>query len=90
MKYIKRVESREIVDQTQTQGYVLRFDPMLYVTAFTQKDFHYVHRGPSTKEGPPSRNYNLHTGSTQLQLSLTLLHKRVGTKQRKDYNLVIT
>ena len=37
--------------------YVLRFEPLLYVPAFTQKDFHYVHTGPSTK-GPPLKNYN--------------------------------
>ena len=45
----------EIVDQTQTTRYVSRFEPLLYVPAFTQKDFHYVHTGPSTK-GPSLRN----------------------------------
>ena len=39
----------EIVDQMQTPRYVLRFEPLLYVFAFTQKDFHYVHTGPPTK-----------------------------------------
>jgi len=29
--------------------------------AFTQKDFHYVHAGPSTK-GAPLKNYNLTIG----------------------------
>ena len=29
--------------------YVSRFDPLLYVPAFTQKDFHYVHAGPPIK-----------------------------------------
>ena len=33
-------ESLEIVDQTQTTRYVLRFEPLLYVPA-TQKDFYY-------------------------------------------------
>ena len=33
----------EIVDQIQTTRYVLRFEPLLYVPAFTQKNFHYVH-----------------------------------------------
>ena len=46
-------ESLEIVDQTQTQGYVSRFEPLLYVPAFTQKNFHYVsildfHQGITT------------------------------------------
>ena len=31
----------EIVDQTQTTRYVSRFEPLLYVPAFTQKDFHF-------------------------------------------------
>ena len=47
----------KIVDQTQTTRYVSRLEPLLYVSAFTQKDFHYVHTGPSTKR-PPLRNYN--------------------------------
>ena len=34
---------RELEDQTQTPGYVSRFEPLLYVQAFTQKDFLYVH-----------------------------------------------
>ena len=66
----------------QTQGYVSRFEPLIYVPAFTRKDFHYVHTGPSTK-GPPPRNYDLHTGSTQLQLSLTPLHKKQHKVKKK-------
>jgi len=43
-------ESLEIVDQTQTPRYVSRFEPLLYVPAFTQKDFHYsVHTGLPTQ-----------------------------------------
>ena len=42
------------MDQTQITRYVSRFKPLLYVSAFTQKDFHYVHTGSSTK-GPPLR-----------------------------------
>jgi len=41
----------------QTQEYISSFEPLLYVPAFTQKNFHYVLQGPSTK-GPPPRNYN--------------------------------
>jgi len=33
----------------QTPRYVLRFEPLVYVPAFTQKDFHYVHTGPPTR-----------------------------------------
>ena len=38
------------MDQTQTPRYVSRFEPLLYVPAFTQKNFHYiVHTGLSTQ-----------------------------------------
>ena len=44
-------ESLEIVDQSQTPRYVLRFEPLLYVPAFTKKDFHYIiHTGLPTQE----------------------------------------
>ena len=42
-------ESLEIVDQTQTPRYVSRFESLLHVPAFTQKDFHYIHTGPPTQ-----------------------------------------
>ena len=38
----QRERELEKVDQTQTQRYVSRFEPLLYVPAFTQKDFHYI------------------------------------------------
>jgi len=39
----------EIVDQSQTPRYITRFEPLLYVSAFTQKNFHYnFHTGLST------------------------------------------
>jgi len=75
--------------QTQIHGYILRFEPLLYVSAFTQKDFHYIHKGPFTK-GPQPRNYNLQTGSTQLQLSHTSTQERgtkPSTKQRENTTL---
>ena len=38
------------MNQSQTQRYVLRFEPLLYVPAFTQKDFHYcIHTGLPTQ-----------------------------------------
>ena len=62
---------------------------MLYVPAFTQKDFHYVHIGLSTKRSP-LRNYN----STLRVHYSSLKHNNLYTrgivtkpKQRKDYNL---
>jgi len=65
-KESRELRNREI--QMQTSGYILRFTAL--VPGFTQKDFHYVHQGPSTK-GPPSKNYNNTNRSTQLQLSYT-------------------
>jgi len=56
MQDIREKELREKI-QMQTRGYVLRFEPLLYIPTFTQKDFHYVHTRPSTK-GPLPRNYN--------------------------------
>jgi len=45
-----RERELEIVDQTQTTRYVSRFEPLLYVPAFMQKDFHYiVHTGLPTQ-----------------------------------------
>ena len=37
---VNKRESLELVDQLQTRRYVSRFEPLLYVPAFTQKDFH--------------------------------------------------
>ena len=73
----------------QTTRYVLRFELLLYVPAFTQKDFHHVHVGPSTK-GPSPRNYNSTLGVHYSSLNHNHLYTRgIGTKpkQRKDYNL---
>ena len=47
LKVIER--ELETMDQMQTTRFVSRFEPLLYVPAFTQKDFHYVHTGPPTK-----------------------------------------
>jgi len=90
---IRYKESRELRDreiQIQIQGYVSRFEPLLYVPAFTQKDFHYVHQGPSTK-GPPPRNYNDYKSEYTTPTLSHLLHKRVGTKPRtKQRKRIIT
>jgi len=52
-----KYKSRELRDrkiQTQTQRYISRFEPPHYVSAFTQKDFHYPQRifskGTSTEK----------------------------------------
>ena len=71
------------MDQTQTTRYVSRFEPLLYVFAFTQKDFHYVHTGPSTK-GPPMRNYNSTLRVHYSSLKHSHHYRRgIGTKLKK-------
>ena len=42
MQGTNKRESLEIVDQSQTTRYVSRFELLLYVPAFTQKDFYYI------------------------------------------------
>ena len=82
-------ESLELVDQTQTPRYVSRFELLLYIPAFTQKDLHYVHTGPSTK-GRPLKNYNSTHRVHYSSFKYNHLYTRgIGTKlkQRKDYNL---
>ena len=71
------------MDQSQTPRYVSRFEPLLYVSAFTQKDFHYMSTGPPTQgtstedlgntnleyTTPLSNNNNLYTRGKAQQLS---------------------
>ena len=46
----ERERELEIVDQSQTIRYVSRFEPLLYIPAFSQKDFYYiVHTGLLTQ-----------------------------------------
>ena len=70
----------------QIQGYVLRFEPLLYVPTSTQKDFYYVHTGPSTK-GALLRNYNstprVHNSSLYTITSTQEGRHKPSTKQKK-------
>ena len=52
---VNKRESLEIVDQSQTPRYVSRFEPLLYVPAFTQKDFHYSSTHDFPHREPPLR-----------------------------------
>ena len=81
MQYIREIEFRE-KNQKQTQGYVSRFESLLYVSAFTQKDFHYVHTGPSTK-GPPLRNYSTTWGlHNSFLYTITSSQEEAQSKER--------
>ena len=70
------------MDQTQTTRYISRFEPLLYVPAFTQKDFYYVHTEPSTK-GPPLINYNSILGVHNSTLSNTITSAQEGRHKVK-------
>ena len=73
------------MDQTQTPRFVLRFEPLLYVPAFTQKDFYYVHTGPFTKR-PPLRNYNTTLGVYYSSLKHNHFYTRgIGTKTNHNH-----
>ena len=48
MQDIRKKEFRDSGSNT-TPRYVSRFESLLYIPAFTQKDFHYIHTGPPTK-----------------------------------------
>ena len=52
MQDIRDIEL-EIVDQTQTPRYISRFEPLLYVPAFTQKDFTMSTQDLLQRESPP-------------------------------------
>ena len=70
------------MDQSQIQRYVSRFEPLFYVPAFTQKDFHeIVHTGLPTRE-LLLRIWVIQTRSTQL-LSLT---NTTSTKEARYNN----
>ena len=67
------IKERELekVDQTQTQGYVSRFELTAHVPAFTQKDFHYnVHTGL-----PTQRTYTEDLGKYNLRVHNSSLNK---------------
>ena len=69
----------------QTIRYVSRFEPLPYVTAFTQKDFYYVHTGLSTKR-PPPRNYNSILEVHYSSLKYNHLYTRgIGTKPNHNH-----
>ena len=59
------------MDQSQTRIYVSRFEPLLYVPVFTQKDFYYAFtQGTSTEDlgecTTPLSNNNLYTSGKAL------------------------
>ena len=65
------------MDQTQAPRYVSRFEPLLYIPTFTQKDFHYiVHTGLPT-QGASTEDL----GNTTLEYTTPLSIKHTTTSQ---------
>ena len=58
-KAIQDIREIELRDSGSNANNKICFEVQvtIYVPSFTQKDFHYVHTGPSIK-GSPLRNYN--------------------------------
>ena len=64
------------MDQSQTERYVSRFELLLYVPAFTQKDFHYiVHAGLPT-QGSSTEDL----GNTNLEYTTPLSTNNLYTR----------
>ena len=83
MQDIREIELR-ISGPTQTSIYVLRFKPLLYVSAFTQKDFNYVDTGPPT-HGTSTEEYAItKSGVHNSSLQQPPLHKRQDTKSKQQ------
>ena len=79
---VNKRESLEIVDQTQTPRYVSRFEPLLYVPAFTQKDFHYIaHTGLRT-QGTSTKDL----GNTTLEYTTPLSTDTTSTQETRHNN----
>ena len=76
MQDIRERESLEIVDQTQTLRYVSRFESLLYVPTYTQKDFHYVHTGSPTK-GTSTEEFAI----TKLEYKTPLFNTTISTQE---------
>jgi len=62
----------------QTPRYVSRFEPLLYVPAFMQKDFHYVHTGLPTK-GTSTEEFTI----TNLEYATFLSNTTTSTQEAR-------
>ena len=86
MQDIREIELRD--SGSNANNNISRFEPLLYVPAFTQKDFHYVYLDL------PQRD--LHQGITTLQLEYTTLNhnhlytRGICTKPKFKHNHLYT
>ena len=86
MQNIREIEL-EIVDQTQTPRYISRFEPLFYVPAFTQKDFHYIHTGPPTQGTSTEKFANTNLGVHKSSLQHNHLYTRGKAQSQNNNNL---
>ena len=83
-KAMQNIREIELRDNGSNANNKICFEvrALLYVPTFTQKNFHYIHIGPSTK-GPSPRNYNCTLGLLYSSLKHNHLYTRgIGTKPK--------
>ena len=81
MQDIREIELRDSGSNTNNK-ICFEVRATALVPAFTQKDFHYVHIGLSTK-GPPLRNYNSTLGVHYSSFNHNHLYtRRIDTKSK--------
>ena len=73
------------MDHLQTTRFVSRFEPLLHIPAFTQKDFRYVHTGPPTKGNSTEEFVIIKIGVHNSSLKHNHLYMR-GKVQSKNNN----
>jgi len=74
---IREIEFRDSGSNTSTK-ICLRFEPLLYIPAFTQKNFHYVHTGPPTK-GTSTEEFAI----TNLEYTTPLSNTTTSTQEAR-------
>jgi len=77
----------EIVDQKQTPRYVSKFKPLLYISAFTQKDFHYAQTGPPTQGTSTKEFVNANLEVYNSSLNTTTSTQEASTKPNFNNHL---
>ena len=79
MQHTMREREREIMDQSQTTRYVSRFEPLLYVLAFTQKDFYYIVPTGLPTQGTSTENL----GNTNWEYTTPLFNNTTSTQEAR-------
>ena len=84
MQDIREIKFRDSGSYTNTK-ICFKARALLYVSAFTQKNFHYIHTGPPTK-GTSTEEFAITNLEYTTPLSNTTpLHKRQSTKRKLNH-----